>query len=250
MASSFLSALSPAYAAATGDSETWFGTPERMEQFPLYDQQRSNAFNQILQMALQGLQNPTQGFQPIANEANRQFNTQTIPSLAERFTSMGTGGRLGNDSRQQSSAFAGALGAAGSGLQQGLAALKSQYGLQNQGNLLNLLGIGLTPQFGQKQIPASQGLLPQILGILGGAAGAVGGPALAGVGYNLGSGLGNAASNTFQQSQQQQSMPGLSVNRLGGMGGQGMSGGMPNVGGTGSLMPFMQNSFMGFNRGY
>ena len=48
--------------------------------------------------ASQALQNPYEGFEPIAQQARNQFNTSTVPSLAERFTSMGTGG-------QRSSAF-------------------------------------------------------------------------------------------------------------------------------------------------
>ena len=88
------------------------------------------AGSQALQL-LQG--GRPQGFQPIADRAQRQFTTQTVPGLAERFSSLGAGS-------QNSSAFQGALGQAGSDLQSQLAALESQFG-QNQ--LSQLLNAGL-----------------------------------------------------------------------------------------------------------
>jgi hypothetical protein len=83
------------------------------------------------------LQNPYQGFDDISNYAQNNFYQNTIPSIAERFTAMGNG--------QRSSAFQGALGQAGAGLNQSLAALRAQYGMQNQGNALNFLQAGLQP---------------------------------------------------------------------------------------------------------
>jgi hypothetical protein len=85
-------------------------------------------------------------FDPIAKQAMTQFHTQTVPTLAERFTSLG-----GSDTRLGNPSFAGALGAAGAGLQEQLAALKAQYGLQvnaqNQQALQNLSSHALQPQF-------------------------------------------------------------------------------------------------------
>ena len=56
-------------------------------------------------------------FEPLRQQAMTQFNTQTVPSLAERFTSLGGG--------QRSSAFQGALGQAGAGLQENLAGMQT-----------------------------------------------------------------------------------------------------------------------------
>lgn len=86
------------------------------------------------------LQNPYAGFQPIAQQARSQFMQNTIPSLAERFTSMG-------NNALSSPAFASQLGQAGSGLEEALAALQSQYGMQNQRNALSILALGLSPAF-------------------------------------------------------------------------------------------------------
>lgn len=69
------------------------------------------------------------GLTPQSQNALNRFNTQTVPSLAERFTSLGAGS-------QGSSAFTGALGQAGSGLQQELAGL-------DMNSLLSLLGAAL-----------------------------------------------------------------------------------------------------------
>lgn len=165
------------------------GNPATSQQFPTITPQQQNvkgaANNQALKM-LQSLggQNNNLNFEPIANRARTQFQTQTIPGIAERFTSLGQGA-------QRSSGFQGALGQAGSELEQGLAALGSQYGLQKQGleqQLLSLLlGTSLSPEAETGINPEEPGffqnfgssilnLLPTLLGsVFGGPAGAAAG---------------------------------------------------------------------------
>jgi hypothetical protein len=146
-----------------------FGSGPQTQQLQRFTPQQTNALNSLLSQSMSGLQalqnQPNQqkfDFAPIANQARTQFNTQTVPSLAERFTALGNG--------QRSSAFQGALGQAASGLEGNLAALQQQYGLQNrsldlqqqgmQQNLLqNLLGISLTPQYETVYQPQQQGFL-------------------------------------------------------------------------------------------
>jgi hypothetical protein len=79
---------------------------------------------------IQSLLNGQGGLSPISQNAINRFNTQTVPSLAERFTSLGSGGSQG------SSAFAGQLGQAGSDLQQQLQGLDFQQILQLLGPAL------------------------------------------------------------------------------------------------------------------
>jgi hypothetical protein len=67
----------------------------------------------------------TQGFDPIEDRYRRMFQEQTIPSIAERFTAMGQGAQRG-------SSFPAALGRAGSDLESQLAALRAQYGQQQE----------------------------------------------------------------------------------------------------------------------
>lgn len=119
---------------------------------------QSEALNYLLQYGLGDLQDLGQNqfdFAPIGNQELERFYTQTIPSLAERFTAMGDG--------QRSSAFQGALANAGRFLGNDLAAQQQQYGLQQQGmqqNLIsNLLNLGLAPQFAQNLNPGGGGLL-------------------------------------------------------------------------------------------
>lgn len=170
------------------------GNPTSSQQFPTLTPQqlgvKGAASNQALKM-LQGLGNNNTNFEPIAQQARSQFQTQTIPGLAERFTSLGQGG-------QRSSAFQGALGQAGGELEQGLAALRSQHGLQQQGQqnqlLQLLLGTSLSPEsdilineggmgalqsvFGELA-PIIGKLLPLLLGgLLGGPGGAAAGGGL------------------------------------------------------------------------
>ena len=128
-----------------------------------------NLTSNFVNPALQALQNPYAGFQEgIANPAIKNFQQNTVPSLAERFTSLGEGA-------QRSSAFQGALGSAASSLESDLAGLRNQYGLgqkqfglqalqagggyqQNrESQLQNLLGMGLTT--GQNRISQLMSLL-------------------------------------------------------------------------------------------
>ncbi len=122
-----------------------------------YNPQQQSALNATLQQGLQGLQNPTAGFEPIEKYAQNKFKSESIPGLAERFTSMG-----GSDTGR-SSDFAGMLGGAQSDFDLGLAALKSQYGMQNQQNALSLLQTGLTPQTSQYYEPGNAGIGPDLL---------------------------------------------------------------------------------------
>jgi hypothetical protein len=147
------------------------GSPAQTQRFERFSPNQQQAQNQTLQMGLSGLQNLKPfDFAPIEQQATKNFNTQTVPSLAERFTAMGSGPRSSN--------FAPAFASAGADLQGQLAALKSQYGLQQQGQqqnfLQNLLGIGLTPQFETGYEPRSPGF-----------AESVGAPVLQGLGQSL-----------------------------------------------------------------
>lgn len=213
-----------------GISEFFLGSPSRTQQFTNFNPQQQQAFAQILQQALSGLQNPQQGFQPIADNARQQFNTQTIPSLAERFTAMS------GDSRQGSSGFQGALGSAASSLSSQLASLRSQYGMQNQSNLQNLLGMGLTPQYETSYFPRQPGFLESLFGSLGQAAGSAVPLLAAGSTGGASTALtGLSALNGLKQPQQGNN---LSIQRLGG------GSGLPQ----GNMMGMMQNQFVG--RGY
>jgi len=118
------------------------------------------------------MENPYAGFEPIAQRAQNQFDQRTVPSLAERFTSMGSGSAL------SSPAFASQLGQAGQGLSDDLAGMMSEYGMQNQQQGMQAMGLGMQPQFENTYIPESQGFLS---GMLGGLSSGLGGMASGGM---------------------------------------------------------------------
>lgn len=116
------------------------GSPGKSFTLPRYTPQQQGAFNQILQNSLSGLAANQPDFGPIENRARSQFMQQTVPGLAERFTAMGS-------NALSSPAFVGQLGQAGAQLEEGLAAQRAGYDLQKQQMLLQMLGLGLSPQF-------------------------------------------------------------------------------------------------------
>ena len=159
------------------ESSFWSGTPAYNQNFNLLTPQQQQLQGGALQGAqnlLQGGQNPLGNsfdFQPIADEARSNFYSETVPTLAERFSGMGAGG-------QGSSDFRGAIGAAGTGLDKALASLKQQYGMQQQGmnqNLLSILlsgGLG-TRSFENAHFPRQPGFAENFgTNVLGGAANA------------------------------------------------------------------------------
>ena len=154
---------------ANGFYEALFGTPDSMGQTQLGTQQQQGMQSRLGQLGMRGIeqlypqmmQDPYKGFDDIANEARTNFQQQTLPTIAERFTQMGA---------QRSSAFPQQLGAAGAGLDQGLASMKSQYGqsrMGQQGNFLqSLLGTGMQRQFEPTKIEGKSGNIAEILKLL------------------------------------------------------------------------------------
>lgn len=159
---------------ASGIGQFFLGTPSRIEQISRFTKPQQGLQNQSIQQVLSllrggaGQQPSLAGFEPIAQRARSQFAQQDIPGLAERFTS------LGQNRISSSPAFASQLGTAQTGLEEGLASLGSQYGLQQQGmqqQLLSLLlGNALQPSY--ENIPVSgqsgaiESLLPSLLKLI------------------------------------------------------------------------------------
>lgn len=113
--------------------------------------EQGDVLNQLYQGLPQGIQNLNMpgnqsNFEPIANEARRNFSQNTIPTLAERFAGLG----------RNSSGLQQTLGGAGAQFESQLAAAQAQHGLQEQGlqssNLFNSLGAFLHPQFDYQNV--------------------------------------------------------------------------------------------------
>lgn len=136
--------------------EMLFGKKEKMQQFPTLDPQQIGFLGKLLGMSQQGLEDPYAGFQPIEQRARSQFQ-QSIPSLAERFTAL-------SPNAQRSSGFQSALGRAQGGLEESLAAMRSQYGMQNRGQMMQMGQMGLTPHFENIFRPKTFGLMGELAG--------------------------------------------------------------------------------------
>ena len=126
--------------------------------------------NPMMQQAAQGYAQFLPGGgggQALMNQANQNFQQQTLPSIM---------GAMGTDNKG-SSALNQALGAAGSNMNVDLQALLSQLQMgaaQGMGNLgMGQAGMGMTPQFAymQRQMPFWQSLLLGGVGAGGQAAG-------------------------------------------------------------------------------
>ena len=167
-----------------GLGQFFLGQPAQAHQLDIFRPEQQTMLNQLAQMGMQGMQNPTQAFQPIAQQAQNRFMQQTVPLLSERFTS-GTGGRMSSPS------FASILGQAGAGLQSDLAGQEAQFGQNQLSALLPLLQLGLQPQFQYQNTEAQGGALAPILAALGAA---MGGP----TGYAAGQFGGSMLESGFQ----------------------------------------------------
>lgn len=161
------------------------GKPGEQMQFNRFTPQQSNLQNQSIQQIMSLLQGGGQNgiggagvgglgqfnFEPIANRARSDFQTKTLPLLAERFSSMGSNR---NSSGLQGQAFEGAQG-----LEEGLAALQSKYNLaqggQNNQLLSLLLSLAMQPSFETGYRPGTSGLLGGLAGGLGQGLGSLGG---------------------------------------------------------------------------
>jgi len=142
--------------AAGGIGSALGGTSPQQLQFQQFTPQQQDVLSQILQMGMQGLQKQPGDFGPIREAATQRFQEQTVPTLAERFTAMGEGAQRGSGFQQ-------ALGQAGSGLERELAAMEQQFGQQQGQQLLQLLGLGLTPQYQSALMPGKTGVAQELL---------------------------------------------------------------------------------------
>lgn len=134
-----------------GGGNFLFGQPGGIEQFSTMTPDQQSIIQYLMQLSHQGLENPQAGFEPVEQQARNQFSQQTIPSLAERFTSMGAGSL-------SSPAFASQLGQAGAGLESDLSAQRAQYGQQNQQQMMQVLLSLLNPRSENVYRPAQGGL--------------------------------------------------------------------------------------------
>lgn len=136
-----------------------FGTPSGYRQLDLYNPYQLQQMQNLLGQGMNQYANPTQGFEPIAQAAQSRFKNETLPDIMQRFNAMGS-------NMLSSPALGSQLASAGSQLQENLAAMQSQYGLNNQQNALQALQLGMTRPFDTVKEEGTQGAFQQILPIL------------------------------------------------------------------------------------
>lgn len=140
--------------------------PEQLQQIQRFNPQTTQLQNTLAQFAGNKLTGNQFDFGPIESQARKGFQTQTIPSIMQRFAS---------NENLGSSGLTSALGGAGKDLEMALAAMKEQYGLNQQGNLLSMLGLGMQPQFETAFRPEKQSDLQTLLAALSQMGGQIGG---------------------------------------------------------------------------
>lgn len=134
-------------------------------QMPRFTPEQGNILMQLLQGGFGGMQNlPTADFEKVKQAATSQFHQDIVPAISERFTAMGAGG-------QRSGAFQQALGSAGAGLAERLAAMQQGFNMQNRqseiARLMGMLQMGMQPQFEYGITPPAAGWGTQLAGGVG-----------------------------------------------------------------------------------
>jgi len=133
----------------TGKAPEWFGgagsaggpmgAAEGIGTYSTLTPEQQEASKEVLKSGLAGLGKYSPDFAPIAQKYRNEFASGVVPSLAERFSGLGAGA-------QKSSGFQQALGQAGAGLSENLAAAEQGYNQQALDYYKSLLGQGLKPQ--------------------------------------------------------------------------------------------------------
>lgn len=131
-------------------SENLLGTQGQSRAFSRFGPQFQGQNDEIIRNLLTRLGGQAQqGFEPIENQARRDFEQKTLPTIGERFTSLGSNAL--SSPAYQSQKYGSAID-----LETNLAALKSQYGLQQNNQLMQLLQL-LSPE--QAYFQGQPGLL-------------------------------------------------------------------------------------------
>jgi len=156
-------------------SELLFGAKEKESQMTTMTPEQQQILQMLSQYLSQGgpemfnylsgiLSGDPESFEAFEAPIKRQFEEEVIPGIAERFGGMGA---------QSSSGFQQALGKAGAGLSENLAALRAQLKMGAAQQMAGLMGQGLgTRSFENVYMPQQPGLLHGLASGAGQGAGA------------------------------------------------------------------------------
>jgi hypothetical protein len=136
-------------ASRGGVGDAIFGKEGQQKTFQRFTPQQQQLQNQAIRNLMGGLQPGGQlDFGPIAQRARSQFSQQAIPTIAERFSSLG-------QNALSSPALYSQLGGSAANLEEALAA---QQGAFQQRNMMGLLGLAGQPSFESAYMPRQKGL--------------------------------------------------------------------------------------------
>ena len=152
----------------SGALRNWLSNPAHTKKESTVTPEVSRAMSWALQRGQDQYNNPYAGFDAIKNNALLNFQQQTLPGVMQNWSNMGQGNAL------SSGTFGSQLGAAYRSLGNDLAAMQSQYGLNNQRQAMSLMKMGMQPQFENVMYPASDTALSGMFGSLSQAAGNLG----------------------------------------------------------------------------
>lgn len=138
----------------------------RMLNMPTQTPQGMNLLNMLMQRGGQGVQNmPTPQFGPIKQAYEQNYRQNVMPSIAERFAGLGGEGAAG------SSGFKASMLGAENQLQTQLAGMEQGFNQQNLAQLMQMLQLGLQPQFQSMYMPREQGTWEKLWQSLAGGVG-------------------------------------------------------------------------------
>ena len=155
----------PTFQSVPQQGNAWSGyDPQVMTSSP-YTGNQQNLMNMLAQTGMQGLQSGRMpggfDFGPIKQAYEQNYRQNIMPSIAERFASLGGEGAAG------SSGFKASMIGGENQLQTQLAGMQSQYMQQMLPQLLQILMMGLRPQYEQQYMPGSGGASQALMGGVG-----------------------------------------------------------------------------------
>jgi len=176
-----INALTNRNSSANGQMPQQFGKPgglqgynlggskqSRLLQAPTQTPEGMQALQMLLSRGQQGINNmPNPQFGPIKEAYEQNYRQNVLPSIAERFAALGEGAG-------SSSGFRGTMQGAEQNLQTQLAGMEQGFNQQNMSQLMQMLGLGLTPQYENMYQPREKSWWEDMLGGLGQGIGAAG----------------------------------------------------------------------------
>ena len=140
----------------------------QLAQVPTQTPQGQQALQMLLSQGMQGIQGmPKPQFGPIREAYEQDFKQNGLPSIAERFAALGEGAG-------SSSGFRNTMQSAEANMHTQLAGMEQQFNQQNLSQLMQMLGLGLTPQHETFYQPRQPQWWEGLLGGLGQGIGALG----------------------------------------------------------------------------